>query len=348
MPGWTLPGVVTTGAAQSLLRSHQVSPGQRVLVSGNGPLNLQVAAQLVCSGVTVVALAEVGRPSRPRHVGTGARMLAASPELVAEGLRYRAVLARARVPVLEQSAVIRMDGDDSVRSATVAKLDECGHQIPGTLREFQVDSVCVGFGFSPSNEIARSLGCKHLYEEASGSLVLQCDEVGRTSVDGVWVVGDGARVAGAKVARERGALAGLDVVSHLGKTISGSGRGVRRAAQRAVRRNERFQSGLQRMYMAPILVDQLADAGTIVCRCETVSMGRILGITDTGTDDAGTMKRLSRAGMGSCQGRYCGPVLMALGSRHSGHALGEYSGFAPQIPYRPVEIGLVAAADEYE
>ena len=63
LPGWTLPGVLTTGAAQTLMRSNQVSPGMRVLISGNGPLNMQVAAELAEAGVTVVALVELARAS---------------------------------------------------------------------------------------------------------------------------------------------------------------------------------------------------------------------------------------------------------------------------------------------
>ena len=50
VPGWTTPGVMTTGAAQTLLRAYQVAPGRRILIAGNGPLNLQVAHELVASG----------------------------------------------------------------------------------------------------------------------------------------------------------------------------------------------------------------------------------------------------------------------------------------------------------
>ena len=42
VPGWTLPGVMTTGAAQTLLRSYGVLPGRRVLVAGKGPNNTYV------------------------------------------------------------------------------------------------------------------------------------------------------------------------------------------------------------------------------------------------------------------------------------------------------------------
>ena len=93
IPGWTLPGVMTTGAAQTLLRSSQVAPGERVILSGNGPLNMQVAAELVRAGVEVVALAEQADLRWWRNLGTGAgstvlQVLAAASEAVGSPVAY--------------------------------------------------------------------------------------------------------------------------------------------------------------------------------------------------------------------------------------------------------------------
>src|SRR5262249_51900602 len=103
VPGWTLPGYMTTGAAQTLLRAYGVTPGRRVLVGGNGPLNFELAAELLAAGVDVVALVEAAR--RPRR-GEILRAVAAAPHLMAMGARYIARLHRAKVPVLYGSAVV--------------------------------------------------------------------------------------------------------------------------------------------------------------------------------------------------------------------------------------------------
>ena len=102
-PGWTLPGVMTTGAAQTLLRSYLVAPGARVLVAGNGPLNLQVAAELAAAGVRVVAVAEAAALFRASNSVHLARMSAAAPHYTREGLSYLAVLARAGARVVPRS-----------------------------------------------------------------------------------------------------------------------------------------------------------------------------------------------------------------------------------------------------
>ena len=88
--------------------------------------------------------------------------------------------------------------------------------MPGSERAFEVDAVCVGFGFLPSNELARTLGLAHRFDERLGQLAAVVDERGRSSLDGVWVVGDGGGTGGAPLARAVGLLAGLDAARSLG------------------------------------------------------------------------------------------------------------------------------------
>lgn len=346
VPGWTLPGVLSTGAAQNLLRSSQVSPGSRVLVSGNGPLNMQVAAEMARAGVTVVALAELADLRRPANAALSVRMLAAAPSLVRDGAGYLASLARARVPVLSRSAVIRVEGAPSVMSATVAKIDAEGRTVAGTERQFAVDAVCVGFGFLPSNEIARSLGCRHRYDSLRGGLVVDCDHTGRSSLPSVWVIGDSAAIAGAKVAGAVGVLAGHAVVADLGALAPRPLTKQMRAARRSLARHRRFQHALWQLYAAPVLWDQLAEPDTIICRCENLSLGQVEAGLSPALHSAGALKRVTRVGMGKCQGRYCGPVVTELASRKSGKPVDERAGFFSQVPYKPTEIAMMAAAGD--
>ena len=344
IPGWTLPGVMTTGAAQTLLRSSQVAPGKRVVLSGNGPLNMQVAAELVRAGVEVVALAEQADLRWWRNLGNGAGMLASAPELVAKGFSYRSTLLRARVPVMDRASVVEIRGEEQVESAVVARLDTRGDRVPGTEREFAADAVCLGYGFIPANEISRALGCDHRYDPGAGTLVAVRTATGRTSIDPVWVVGDAGGINGAYVATTLGAIAGADVLADLGATTSDRfGRSVARL-RRTLRRHKRFQDHLRSLYRAEPLTTQLARDNTLVCRCESVTLGALREALVGGAMSAGAAKRLTRAGMGKCQGRYCSPSVLALAAEMTGVPLGEFSGFAPQAPIRPVTIGEVAAS----
>lgn len=339
-PGWTLPGVMTTGAGQSLTRSYQVSPGQRVLVAGNGPLNVQLAAELTKAGVTVVALVELAGITRPRHAVRAARMVSAAPGLMRDGVGYLIALRRAGVPLLTGRTVVRVDGDGRAERATVARLDAAGAILPGSEQTFDVDAVCVGLGFLPSAEIARLLGVVHEVHPTSGGYVAQRSSTGRTADGGVWTVGDAAEINGAKVAEAAGALAAAEVAGEFGKTVAPQ---LVRDATRAKRRHERFQVALWQAYRGPRLFGQLSTPDTVVCRCESVLRSAIDDTTDDGLQSAGALKRLTRAGMGRCQGRFCGFVVSDLVSERTGSPAG---GFAPQLPFRPTPISVAAASQD--
>lgn len=338
-PGWTLPGVMTTGAGQSLARSYQVSPGRRVLLAGNGPLNVQLAAELTRAGVTVVGLVELARLVRPRQVICGLRMALASPGLMRDGAGYLVGLRRAKVPMLTGRTVVRVEGNGRAERAVVARIDDDGAAVPGTELQFEVDAVCVGLGFLPSAEIARLLGVLQDTDPASGAYVSRRSETGRTQVAGVWTIGDAAEVRGVKVAEAAGALAGADVAAELG--YSGNPEKLRQA-RLSNRRHLRFQAALWQAYSGPRLFAQLTTPDTVVCRCENVLRSAIDNAVD-GVQSAGALKRLSRAGMGRCQGRFCGSVVNEYVRARTGSPAG---GFAPQPPFRPTPIGVAAAADD--
>lgn len=342
MPGWTLPGVMTTGAAQTLLRSSQVAPGKRVLLSGNGPLNMQVASELVRAGVQVTALAEQADLRWWKNLRAGSAMLASAPELVRKGFSYRAALVRARVPVLDRSSVIEIRGEAEVESAVIASLDASGSPVAGTEREMATDAVCLGYGFIPANEIPRALGCDHQMDPDSGTLVTKRTPAGRTSLETVWVVGDAGGIKGAYAAGALGAIAAADVLADLGVLSEAQATAVTRRDRKLLRRHLRFQEGLEDLYRTPPLTTQLADDATLVCRCESVTLGELRRSFSDGPLSAGAAKRLTRAGMGKCQGRYCSPSVLSLAAEATGLPLGEFSGFAPQTPIRPVTIAQVA------
>ena len=120
VPGWTLPGVMTTGALQTLLRTDRVLPGRRILVAGNGPLNLQVALELARAGAEVVGVAEAAQPPGPGQFAALAGMALSSPGLLARGAATVAGLRRHGVPVLWRSVLTRIDPGLDGLSATLA------------------------------------------------------------------------------------------------------------------------------------------------------------------------------------------------------------------------------------
>lgn len=203
-PGWTLPGVVTAGGAQAMLKGGLVTPGRTVVVAGTGPLLLPVATGLAAAGVRVAALVESTDPARlPRH----ARALAGK---LPEAAGYAARLLRHRVPVLTRHTVVRAHGEDRLTGVTVAALDAGGRVRPGTERLLPCDALAVGHGMLPHTDLAETLGCR-----LDGHAVA-VDAEQRTDVPGVGGGGGhGHRRCGPRAGRgthrgtlDRGAAAG--------------------------------------------------------------------------------------------------------------------------------------------
>jgi glycine/D-amino acid oxidase-like deaminating enzyme len=333
LPGWTLPGVMTTGALQTLVRAQRVCPGERVLIAGSGPLNLQLACELMAGGMKPLAVVEAApRPSLAawREVWTMART---APDLVADGIGMLLKLQRGGVPVLWSARVEEVRGVDRVQTAHVV-----GH---GANAEYAVDVVALNLGFQPETGLARALGARHRFVDAGlGHLVTETDEDGRTSVPGVFAVGDGASVGGARVAMARGRLAGLASARDLGLRAEDEP-----ATRAALRRATAFQDALWRLFVPPRLDPARLTDETIVCRCEEVRAGDLRRGLANGLRSLPALKKATRAGMGRCQGRFCAATI----ARFCPDAPDEFAFAAPRAPVRPVPAApLMVEAPEFE
>jgi thioredoxin reductase len=331
LPGWTLPGVMTTGAAQTLWRSYRRIVGKRILIAGNGPLNLQVAGELSAGGAEIAAVVEIASAPAMTALPDLLRMLAAAPGLVIDGLKYRARLAK--IPLIYGSVVARIEREANGLVAHVVPYPPKG----GGARRFAVDSVCLGYGFEPSNEILRALGCRHVFDPMRGQFTTVVDADGRTTVPEVFSLGDCTGLGGARLALAQGAITGRAVAADLGHAHAAIAKRVEKP-RRALTRHRRFQKALWHFYAAPRLNVELATPETIVCRCEEITLAQIEALLADGRPTIGELKRATRAGMGPCQGRYCGPILSQLLARRQGRALDENVRFAPRMPVKPVAI----------
>ncbi|MEU8518712.1 NAD(P)/FAD-dependent oxidoreductase [Streptomyces sp. NBC_01216] len=343
-PGWTLPGVVGAGGAQALLKAGLVLPGRRIVVAGSGPLLLAVASSLTAAGARVPAVVEAsGYLGYARAPG----VVASVPEKAAEAVAHLAPLLRHGAHPFPRHAVIRAHGADRVEAVTVARLDRDWRPVPGTGRRLDCDAVAVGHGLVPRIELASALGCA-VRRAADGAEALVLDTGQATSVPGVWSAGETAGPGGSRLALAEGELAGLAVV----RRLRGTGTGVPPARLRALLRTRarlRAFAGLMTRAHAPGEGwPEWLDDATEVCRCEEVTAGRIRAAVDgLGAGDARSVKLLTRAGMGWCQGRVCGAAVACLARPGTaGRARGAAA--LPASPERrtpavPVTLGTLAS-----
>jgi len=350
LPGWTLPGVMTTGALQTLARAQRVSPGRRVLIAGNGPLNFQLACEMLAGGAEIVAVVEAAPRPGARRLADLARLLRHAPDLAGEGLRYVRALRRAGVPVLWASRVVALEGEGGAGEgstgsaggiASGGRVQAALLESPGGTRRIAADVVALNMGFQPEVGLARALDLPHRFVDTGiGHLATEADEEGRAGQGNVFAIGDGAALGGARVALARGRLAGLAAARDLAYPAPPDPEALKQ-----LKRALAFQQALWRVFEPPAFDAAALADDTIVCRCEEITAGSLRREIGDGLMSLAALKKATRAGMGRCQGRFCAATVARLCPQ----APDPWAFAAPRMPVRPVPAApLMFEAPEFE
>ncbi|WP_439499421.1 FAD-dependent oxidoreductase [Bosea sp. (in: a-proteobacteria)] len=333
VPGWTLPGVMTAGAAQIALKSSGLVPEGRTVLAGCGPLLYLLATQLQAAGANLVAVLDTA----PR--GNWMAALPALPDFLASpylasGLRLLAT-ARRKLRWLGGVTELRIDGQDKAEAVIFTR--------NGRSESLDCDQVLLHQGVIPNINMANALGCAQDWDEAQHAFVPRVDDWFGSSVPGIAIAGDGAGIGGAESAAQRGVLAALAAAHQLGRIDAGE-RDRRaspvRAALGKLVRGRRFLDALYKpapQFLAP------RDPETIACRCEEVRAGQVRETTATlGVQGPNQLKSFLRCGMGPCQGRLCGPTIVELMAEARGVSPAEIGYYRLRPPVKPVTLGELA------
>jgi D-hydroxyproline dehydrogenase subunit alpha len=343
-PGWTLPGVVTGGAAQAMLKAQDTLVGRRILVAGTGPLLLPVAAGLARRGAVVAGVCEAaGIGPVLSHLPAIAR----HPGKLAEAAGYAAALARGRVRPRSGWALAACRGRDRVEEAVLTRIDR-SWRAAGPARVVAVDAVAVSHGFVPLLDLSRALGCRdaQLADYPAAAVVVGPDQA--TSTPGVFACGEATGVGGAVKAELEGAVAGAAAARRLGRLGEAAFRAASAGAAARIGRARDFAALLGRLY--PLADGWLAglQPDTVICRCEDVVWEELTGALAAGPSDLRSIKGLTRCGMGYCQGRVCGPVVQYAAARLTGRPLAALGDLQARPIVTPVPLGELADADGEE
>jgi len=344
-PGWELPGVVTPGAVQMMIKKQGLLPGKRVLVCGTGPLQILVAATLVEAGAEVVALCDTSGAL----AGLG-RMPGAFGGLQSrfgEVIHSLSILVKKQVPLLFRQTVFQALGDlqTGVDGAVIGKITPGGSPIPGTQRTLSVDTICCSFGFMPSIELTLHLGCDHVYDPNLCAYIPQHDEHMRTSQPGVFVAGDVTGVGGKPLADLQGTTAAISALEHTGFLTAENAAERRKGLKKEIIREERFSSWLWNRYRIKGGLLELVEDDTVICRCEHVTAADLRQSLDLGAQELYGVKLRTRLGMGSCQGRYCMVNAAMLISRQTGSPVEDLGFYSVRPPLTPTRLKSIAALD---
>lgn len=339
-PGWTLPGVLTVGAAQILLKTADSVPSNPVWIAGCGPLPLLYMTQLLAAGGRIAGFLDTTPPGRLsaalRHLPQGLGRLGD----LAKGLSWSLALKRAGFPIIRHVAELRAEGE--------GRLQRLRYRTQGG-REAEVaaEVLLVHEGVVPNIHVPLALGCGVTWNAAQQCYVPELDIWGESSQANVFITGDGAGIGGAEAAEPRGRIAALRVAARLGRLGDDEAETAARAERKMLAHALALRPFLDALYAPRPQVFAPAD-DTLVCRCEEVTAGELRERATQGRPGPNQLKAFTRAGMGPCQGRQCGYAMAHIVAAAQNRPVEEVGFYRIRPPLKPVTLGELASLDERE
>ncbi len=333
--GWTLPGVMTAGAAQALLKASGLVPSGRTVLAGSGPLLWLLASQLLDAGAELDAILDTTPAASRRAAWPHALGFAFSPYLV-KGLRLLAAI-RGRVRVVKDVVELAAEGEEHVSSVRYRTASGAAASIP-------VDNLLLHQGVVPNVNLAMSVGIEHRWDDTQLCWTPVLGAFGASSVPGIYVVGDGAGIAGAQAAAWRGVIAAADVVHVVNPAAAKAGATFAASALKRFERGRRFLD----TYYRPAKAFRQPSGDTIVCRCEEVTARQVIEAVALGCPGPNQMKSFLRCGMGPCQGRLCGITVTELIAEARGVTAQEVGHYRIRPPVKPITVAELAALPKTE
>jgi NADPH-dependent 2,4-dienoyl-CoA reductase/sulfur reductase-like enzyme len=336
IPGWTLPGVMTAGAAQTMLKASGLVPDGRTVVAGQGPLFWLLAAQILRLG---------GRIDRILDTTERRNYLAALPyafafvtsPYFAKGLAMMREV-RAKVPVVTGVSELAAAGDGQLATVTY---------VVGSRREtIPAELLLLHQGVVPNVNLAMAAGIEHRWNDLQLCWSPVLDHDGNTSVEGIAIAGDGAGIGGAEAAVVRGRIAARAAVEALAPATAAklTPMATFRALLAKAERGRTFLDTLFR----PSRQFRIPSGDTIVCRCEEVTANDILDAVAIGATGPNQLKAYRRTGMGPCQGRLCGLTVTELMAQARGKSPQEIGYYRLRAPVKPITLAELAAVPKTE
>ncbi len=337
-PGWTLPGFMTLGAANTFA-SRGVIPGKRMLIAGSGPLLILLAANLLNKGVDITAIVQT---SSYRDISKQALALfyGTFPHKSWIAFKTAINIIKSRVQLINSSFVTGFNDQGTVSLSSINP--KTGEINTNVQQIFQVDALACSYGLIPNIDIARLAGCWSWYDKKRGYWRIGVNEHCETSLPGIFAAGDCEIVRGYNAAETHGRLAAISVLDQFQLIKHEVAEKKKQLLNKNMVKHNILSKALDSLSRPRFEFNKLSIPPDIcICRCEEVTFAEIQDAHSKGATDLNDIKRRTRAGMGHCQGRFCGlglnQVLNGLDKDHSCSEL-----FTPRSPVRPVTFEDIA------
>jgi thioredoxin reductase len=340
IPGWTLPGVMTAGAAQVLLKGNGVAAAQPPVLIGCGPLLYLLCWQYLRAGIRVGAILDT----------TSARdYLQAIPDLgsairgwryLKKGIALISEIKKEKIPFHRGVRDLKLSGDSHVSSVEF--------QCRGTTERIDTNLVFLHQGVVPNTQFTWALRAKHRWSEKQLCWIPDVDETGQLiGIEGIYVAGDGRGIVGANAAVYQGELAAVSALTKLGILSRRKGDDAIMHIRKKLSREVAVRPFLETVYK-PQDENRIPVSDSVtVCRCEELKAGEIRQFVAEGCQGPNQAKSFGRCGMGPCQGRMCGLTVTELMARELGCSPTGVGYYRIRAPIKPITLAELATIEEF-
>ncbi|OED38600.1 FAD/NAD(P)-binding oxidoreductase [Chromatiales bacterium (ex Bugula neritina AB1)] len=338
LPGWTLPGVMTVGAAQILMKSSGLFTVNAVL-AGSGPLLYTVAAQLLNAGCPPRAIIDTQQLKNYFSAATHPNAAFSNVATLNKGIRYLRQIKKAGVPFYSGATQLHIKGDPEV--------EVISFQCRGKSHHIETSNVLLHQGVVPNTQLTRSLRLQHQWNNQQRCFHPTTDPWGIASSENISIAGDGRSIGGAINAEAEGSLVALGALEKLNLLTVAHRNKQAKSYKKTLKKEAGLRRFLDALYPVPTELIDPADS-TIVCRCEEVTAGDIRSLVPAGCTGPNQTKAFSRCGMGPCQGRFCGLIvteILAAANQLTPDQVGAYRIRSPIKPVTLAELASLATTD---
>lgn len=331
VPGWTLPGVMTVGAIQIMLKNGFVPKGQTVVFVGTGPLFYLTIKQCLDAGISAGAVLDTSKTSNlfravprlpaalnPDGLSQIAKGLSLIRRAKSSGARFFSNVANVRISASGEARTVAFNSGGAEYS------------VAGNL-------TALHEGVIPGQQMGRLVGCDYRWDERQSAFLPVVSEWGETSRPNIYISGDAAGIGGAVAAELRGKLSAFAILERLGIWNRTTRDGAAAPVRQALNRNGSVRPLLEALYTPPAEIG-MPTGDTIVCRCESVAASTISSLAEQKLGP-NQIKALTRCGMGKCQGRICGPVVSSIIAKSQKTEANDVGYYGIRPPIKPISVG---------
>lgn len=334
--GWNLPGVMSIGGAQTLMKASGLVPEEPFVVVGSGPLVYLYINQLLDSGVKPTAFLDLTQSNNKKHYLPHAiKALVHHSSLIQQGLKWQKRINRSGIPVYQNIQQLAAKGEKS--------LQKVSWQSQGRYHEIDCKLLFTHDGIIPNTQLAKAANCQLHWHELQKYWHPKLNEYGLSSKKNVWITGDSGYIDGAEGAIIKARITAMSLANQLGRLSYGSWQKQLAPLTKKLKKMRHLRHFLEHYYLPSDAFNPICNNVDLICRCEQVSKTQIQIAAQEQSQGINQVRVFTRCGMGHCKGYQCGDNVGKIIAHEQQRSVMEVGYLSGRLPVKALTVGELAS-----